>query len=178
MTGLQAAPKAWRSYVMWSSAACFYFYEWLLNVSPSVMRPELASAFRVEATQLGILAGIFFWAYTLLQIPGGVLLDRLGPRRLLTWAAFFCALGSLLFAHADVLMVALLGRLLMGVGASFAAIGCMKVAADWFPLKRFCFFNRLNGHHRYDGWHYWRRTFSQVRRSVFTGVAACCICRS
>lgn len=75
----------------------------------------------------------FFWAYVLLQIPAGLLLDQLGPRRLLISAALVCSLGTGLFASAESLFIASIGRFWTGVGSAFAFLSCVKVATIWFP---------------------------------------------
>lgn len=124
-------------WIMWALAAGFYFYECLLQVSPGVMVPELMHAFNVDATALGNLAAFYFYAYAGMQIPVGLLLDRFGPRKLLTLASLICMLGCLLFGVATVLGVAKLGRLLIGIGSAFAVVGTMKLAAIWFRADRF-----------------------------------------
>lgn len=124
-------------WAVWGLAALFYFYEMILQVSPGVMVPELMRAFQVNAAALGNLAAFYFYAYAGMQIPVGVLIDRYGPRRLLTAAISVCALGCLIFGSAMALPYAEAGRFLIGLGSAFAAVGCMKLAASWFPVERF-----------------------------------------
>lgn len=124
-------------WIMWGLGAIFYCYETLLQVSPSVMVPDLMQAFSANAAQLGLLAAVYFYAYSSVQIPVGILLDRLGPRRLLTIATLICGSGSLIFSAAHVLFVAAIGRLLIGLGSAFAAVGCLHLCATWLPLRYF-----------------------------------------
>ncbi|CAN5332605.1 MFS transporter [soil metagenome] len=126
--------KAW---IIWTLGALFYCYEVFLQASPSVMVSDLMQTFNVCAASLGHLAAFYFYAYATMQIPVGVMLDRYGPRRLLTIATLVCALGSFIFGMATALIQAEIGRLLIGIGASFAAVGCMKLTAMWFPFDRF-----------------------------------------
>lgn len=130
----QRVPLAW---MIWGLSALFYFYEFFLQVSPSVMVPELMHAFDVNATALGELAAFYFYAYASIQIPVGIMLDRYGPRILLTISALVCMVGCLLFGSAESLLMAKIGRFAMGLGSAFAIIGCMKLAANWFPPQRF-----------------------------------------
>ena len=109
--------KAW---VIWFLSALFMFYKYALEVSPSVMNATLMNAFNINGTQLGNLTACYFYAYLLLQIPAGMLLDKFGPRRVATAAIFLCACGTLIFARADTMLVAGIGRFLTGVGAAFA----------------------------------------------------------
>jgi len=129
-------PSLTRSWAVWTCAALFFCYQFLLRVSPSVMTQELMADFHVDACALGTLISFFFYAYVGLQLPVGTLLDRFGPRRLLTFAALVCTGGSLLFASAETLMVASLGRFLIGAGAAFGFLSCMKLGALWFPPQR------------------------------------------
>jgi len=129
--------SAIRAALVWGLAAIFYFYEIMLLVSPSVMTDDLTLTFKTSAEELGNLSAFYYYAYALMQIPVGLLIDRYGPRILLTLAAAFCAVGCLIFAFAEVLWVASLGRFVMGIGGSFAVVGCLKLASQWFPVNRF-----------------------------------------
>lgn len=122
---------------MWGCGALFYFYEFLVQVSPNVMAAELMRDFNFTGNRLGVLSSIYFWAYALMQIPAGILLDKLGPHRLLAVASATLAVGCLLFADAHNFSIALIARFLIGLGSSFAVIGCMKLATNWFPPNRF-----------------------------------------
>jgi MFS family permease len=134
---LPAAYPAYLPWLIWCIAALFYFYEFFLQVSPNVMVPELMSSFHVTAASLGNLAAFYFYAYAIMQIPAGVLLDFFGPRRLLTFAAATCMFGCVLFGSTTHLDIAELARFLIGLGSSFAFIGCLKLATQWFPQERF-----------------------------------------
>lgn len=124
---------------IWGLAALFYAYEFFLQVSVSVMGSDLMRAFSINAAQLGNLAGLYFYAYAPMQIPAGIFLDTLGPRKLLTSSSAICVLGALLFGIGQHLWQAEIGRLLIGVGSSFAVIGTFKLAAEWFTPNKFAF---------------------------------------
>lgn len=126
-----------RACLIWGLAAVFYLYELMLLVSPSVMVDDLSITFKTTAEQLGSLAAFYYYAYALMQIPVGLLVDRFGPRKLLTLAALFCTLGCLIFAFSSTLWMAQTGRFVMGIGGSFAVVGCLKLASIWFPVNRF-----------------------------------------
>ncbi|CAM4384055.1 MAG: putative sulfoacetate transporter SauU [Legionellaceae bacterium] len=131
------------AWIVWGLGATFYFYDILLQVSPGVMVPELMQAFNVNAASLGQLSAFYFYAYAGMQIPVGVLLDNYGPRRLLSFAALICLMGCLLFGYADGMSEAALGRFFIGFGSAFGAVGCMKLASNWFPHERFAFLTGL-----------------------------------
>lgn len=131
------APKGMMPWVMWGLATLFYCYEFFLQVSPSVMVKEIMQAFHVSAAQLGNLTAFYLYAYGIMQIPVGILLDRYGPRRLLTIATLFCAAGATLFGTTHSFPIAATGRFMIGFGSAFAAVSCMHIAATWLPIKRF-----------------------------------------
>ena len=118
--------------------ALFYCYEYLLRASPSVMTQELMRFYHLTGAQYGNLSGSFYYySYVVMQIVVGLLMDRFGPRRLLTVACALCALGAYLFACSDHLAVAMIGRFLIGFGSAFAFVGAAKLATIWLPPERF-----------------------------------------
>ena len=120
---------------IWATGAVFFGYTFLHRVAPSVIFDHLMREFAGTAVVLGNLAGSYFYAYAGMQIPAGMLLDRFGPRRMLTLSAAVCALGSALFATADSLFVAYASRLLLGAGSGIAFIGTLKLVSNWLPHR-------------------------------------------
>ncbi|WP_028387634.1 MFS transporter [Legionella fairfieldensis] len=129
--------KSIMPWIVWGLGCLFYFYECLLQVSPSVMSSELMRDFSVTSQTLGILSGIYFYSYAAMQLPGGVLMDHFGPHRLLTIATTICAISTIAFGLTDNFFMACIARLMIGFGSAFAAVGSMKLAANWFPAQRF-----------------------------------------
>src|SRR4249919_3016903 len=121
----------------WLTAALYFFYAWVLRVAPSVMVEELMRDFAVGGAVLGHLSAAYYYGYAGMQIPVGLLLDRFGPRRLMTIAALVCACGCVLFAVGDTLTTVTVGRFLIGASAAFSLVGAMAVAGQWFPADRF-----------------------------------------
>lgn len=132
-----------RGIIIWSLATVFYFFDNLLQVSPGVMKPELSAAFNLSGAELGILSSCYAWPYGLMQIPAGLLMDKVGPRKLFSIASLLCAIGCLLFASAHNIEIAKIGRILIGTGASFAVVGCSKIASVWLPVNKFALFTGL-----------------------------------
>lgn len=130
---------AFYAWVVWVVAALFYFYKYVIEVSPSIMTKSLMSDFQLTGAQLGSLAASYFYAYLLMQIPVGLLVDRFGPRKVVTVAIFLCAIGTFVFASSSNLLTASAGRFIVGLGASFAAINSLKLTSNWFSPDRFAF---------------------------------------
>ena len=92
-----------------------------------------------SALVAGILSGSFYYVYTSLQIPVGILFDRYNARTLLSFNAAFCALGCFVFASGHQLSTLILGRLLIGTGSAFAFIGLSHMLREHFPIKQYAF---------------------------------------
>ncbi len=113
--------------------AIYYSYEYFLRISPSVMEHALREHFNLSATGFGVLSAFYYYAYVPLQIPVGVLLDRYGPRLLITIACLICVIGTFIFAGTTVFWIAALGRFMVGFGSAFAFVGVLKLATIWLP---------------------------------------------
>lgn len=130
-------------WIVWGLGCVFYFYESLLQVSIGVMSSELMRDFAINSQTLGFLSGIFYYSYSPVQLPCGILMDRFGPNRVLTIATIICALSTIVFGMTDSLFMAGATRLMIGFGAAFAAVGTMKLAANWFSADRFALLTGL-----------------------------------
>src|SRR6185295_8837904 len=74
--------------------ALYYCYEYFLRICPSVMTHELMRQYNLSGVEVGSLSACYYHAYVPMQILVGLLMDRFGPRRLLTFACFLCAVGT------------------------------------------------------------------------------------
>lgn len=122
----------------------FYFYEFFLRVSTSVMTSEITLTYHIAAGGLGGLNACYYFAYAPMQLVVGVLMDRYGPRILLISATLLCVLGTYLFACSHSLGVAELGRFLVGFGSAFAFVGVLKLATLWLAPGRFAVVSGLS----------------------------------
>ena len=139
----EARVAPWMPWAVWALAASLYCYGFFQRVAPSVMVDELMRDFAVGAAITGTLSSLYFYAYASLQIPVGLMVDAFGPRRVLAVSAAIAAVGSALFAAADSLALAYVGRALIGAGAGFAWVATLTVAAAWFPPNRFAMISGL-----------------------------------
>jgi sugar phosphate permease len=130
-------PPVSLAWLTWGLLASLYFVGYFQRVAPAVMVDELMRDFSITATMLGNLSALYFYTYAAMQIPSGLLADATGPRRVATAAAVVAAAGIVLFAQADSLWMASLGRALIGASVAVAFVACMKLAGHWFPANRF-----------------------------------------
>lgn len=114
-----------------------YALSFFQRFAPAGIAPDLAAAFHASAASLGVLAATYFYVYTIMQVPTGILVDTLGPRRILFLGGMVAGGGSLLFGMAQSLDMALVGRTLIGLGVSVVFIAMLKLIAVWFEEHRF-----------------------------------------
>ena len=131
---------AWFIFIL---GALFYCYEYFLRIMPSVMYADIMRVFSINGLLFGSLSVFYYYAYTPMQPIVGILMDRYGPRRLLTIACLLCAIGSYLFAETSHLSIAEIARFIIGFGSAFAFVGILKLITIWFPPRQFAFLSGL-----------------------------------
>ena len=114
-----------------------YMLSFFHRFAPAGIAHDLTLAFQTTAASLGALAATYFYVYTIMQVPTGILVDTLGPRRILFLGGLVAAAGSVLFGLADTLNEALVGRTLVGLGVSVTFIAMLKIIAVNFDERRF-----------------------------------------
>lgn len=140
--GAAAGPpgQAYRVYVVLCAgflASQFY------RVSNAVIAPELMRGLAISAEAMGLITGAYFLAFAAAQLPLGMLLDRLGPRRTMAGLFLVAVVGSVTFATASGVAGLVVGRALMGVGCAAALMGALVAIARWFSEARFAFLSSL-----------------------------------
>jgi MFS family permease len=128
---------------VWSVAATFYLAAFYLRTSPAVMTTELMRDFGIKASQLGQFSAFYFYAYILMQIPTGVLVDSWGARRLLIGGSLAAAAGTLMFGLTTSYLVASIGRAIVGASTAVGWVVTLKLATHWFPKSRFAMLSGL-----------------------------------
>ena len=107
------------------------------RTAPAVIGPELRSGLALSPAQLGLAAGAFFIAFSLMHVPIGVLLDRYGPRRVMAAMLTLASAGAVLFSQAGGAAGLVAAQLLIGAGCSAMFVGGLVVVAQRFPPARF-----------------------------------------
>ncbi|HXH83204.1 MAG TPA: MFS transporter, partial [Candidatus Tectomicrobia bacterium] len=133
-------PRRW---TMWGIPASLFFVAFLHRAAPGVIARDLMEAFGMTSGAVGLLAATYFYSYAGLMIPGGVVIDALGPRVVVAVGGAVMGAGALAIAAADGTAALFAGRFVVGLGATVTFIGALKVAAAWFPASRFGFLAAL-----------------------------------
>lgn len=124
---------------MWALGLVFALLQFFTQLATGHMTGQLMQTFELEAIGIGYLSAAFFYTFLLMQIPAGLLLDRFGTKVVLTVALLCFTAGCWAFASAEWIVVAWIGRLLMGMGSAFGFIGMLSLAAGWFSSQYFVF---------------------------------------
>lgn len=140
-----AKPSLAFAWLVCSLGIIFYSFEFLLRIMPSVMEPQIRGYFLISAEGFGALIGLYYMAYTPMQLVVGVIMDMYGPKRILTFAVAVCTLGNIIFGTAHLVWLAGIGRFMIGFGSAFAFVGALKLASVWLPPNRFATFAGVVG---------------------------------
>jgi len=124
-------------YFVFGTGVLYYCFAYLLRIYPSVIGTQLMQQYSITAQGLGLLTSFYYFAYAPMQLPVGIAVDKIGPRRSLMFACLIGISGTLLFSQTETFSVALLGRFLIGFGAAFAYVTALKIASVWLPKKYF-----------------------------------------
>lgn len=107
----------------------------LYRTSNAVLAPSLVADLSLDSEGLGLISAAYFYSFALSQIPIILLLDKKGPRKLMTFFSVVSIIGAVVFSFSQGLYSSLAGRLLLGIGTSCAFMGTLKLVSDWFsPL--------------------------------------------
>ena len=125
------------SVLIFSILSALYILSMFHRVSNAVIAPNLIEDLSLDAETLGILGGAYFYSFTLIQIPMGPMLDRIGPRLVISSFAFIGALGAFLFAISHSFYTAFWGRILIGLGMGAILMSSLKIFTLRFSPKQF-----------------------------------------
>ncbi|WP_150248706.1 MFS transporter [Nocardiopsis deserti] len=134
-----------RAWLVWGVAVGGYFLAMLQRNGLGVAALEAQARFDVGPALLSLLPMLQLLVYVVLQVPAGLLADRLGPRYTLVMGMAAMAVGSCLFALAPGIEVAVAGRFLIGLGDALVFLNVIRLAALWFPRARYALVSGLTG---------------------------------
>ena len=134
--------KAW---LVWSAALAAYVIAVLQRTSLGVAGIAAAQRFSASASILATFAVLQLLVYAGLQIPVGVSVDRLGPRRLIATGALVMAAGQAMLAVSHQLSLAILARVLVGAGDAMTFVSVLRLVSAWFPPRRVPLVTQLTG---------------------------------
>ena len=109
-----------------------YFLSCLLRAITATLSPILTLEFELLAADLGLLAGGYFLGFACMQIPLGYLLDKFGPKKIVSSFLLIALIGTTSFALAQSFSGLLISRILIGVGVSACLMAPLTGYRIWF----------------------------------------------
>jgi predicted MFS family arabinose efflux permease len=149
MSGYQAvfgapARSSDRAHLAWATVATAYAIAFLQRVSPQSVSLSFMADFGTDAAGVAMLASSYFWGYTLMQIPAGLLVDRYGVKRVVLFSMAASSLGSAAFALAPNLLDVFAARLIVACGDALVFTALLKLVALSFKDERFGFMSGIS----------------------------------
>lgn len=128
-----------RSLMIFTVLCLGFMFSYFVRLSTGVLGPSLMTDLHIDVEQLGTLAGVFFYAFAIVQIPVGLALDSFNPRNVIIAILIPAIAGCALFGLAENYNQALWGRILIGLGMSTMLMGSMKIFSQIFRQNQFAF---------------------------------------
>ncbi|GAA4616440.1 MFS transporter [Saccharopolyspora hordei] len=125
------------AWLVWGLGALCYCAALFHRASLGVAAPEALHRFAIGPAVLSLFSALQLGIYLVLQVPSGLLADRLGPRKVITGGMVALAAGSAVFAVSGSIVGGIVGRVLIGFGDAFMFTNVLRLAAHWFPPHRF-----------------------------------------
>ncbi len=121
----------------WLIASLFYAYQYVLRVMPNIMLTDITQQFNIDAAVFGQFSGAFYIGYCLMHLPIGIMLDRYGPRKVMSACILLTVAGLLPIIFAEYWIYPIIGRVLIGIGSSAAILGAFKIIHMTFRAQDF-----------------------------------------
>lgn len=125
------------AWTVWIIASIFYAYQYILRVMPNIMLDDIMQQFHIDAATFGQFSGVYYIGYSLMHLPIGIMLDRFGPRKVMSVCILLSVAGLLPLIFASHWIYPIAGRLLLGMGSSAAILGVFKIVRMTFTEERF-----------------------------------------
>jgi len=126
----------YRWLIFWILALCYvlvYFH----RLCPAVVAVDMMRDLMVGGALTGLLGSAYFYPYAVMQLPAGLLSDSWGPRKSITLFFFVAFAGSIVLGLAPNVVIAIIGRTLVGIGVAMLFVPTMKILAEWFRVGEF-----------------------------------------
>ena len=117
---------------------------WIYRTILTPIYPEIQAALNIASNaQIGLIASVYFFSYTGMQIPAGLLVDRFGSKAILIPGFALFATGALVIGSATSITVVYVGSMLAGIGSGAYYGGAYSLSAKHIPTKNRTFANAI-----------------------------------
>src|SRR5262245_2476364 len=144
-SGQRFPPDGRRAWAIWAAAISVYVLAVFHRTSLGVAGLQAAERFGISSSQLSTFTIVQVAVYAAMQLPVGALLDRYGSKRLLTVGLSLLTVAQFAFAFIESYPLALVCRVLLGMGDAMVFISVLRIAALWFSPRRTPMVTQLTG---------------------------------
>ena len=130
----QEMQNKWIIFIICGAA---YFFVFLHRMSTAVIVSDFRREFGATAAQLGLLSSVYFYSYAILQIPVGILADRLGSKNTMVGGLIIAVAGSLLFASSHSLSLCIVARMFTSAGMAGIYVPALNLFLAAFGPRKF-----------------------------------------
>ena len=131
-----AKPSGYR-WVVFCLLAFGYLLVYFHRLCPAVVALDMQADLQASGALLGFLAAAYFYPYALMQLPSGLLSDSWGPRKTITIFFALAGASSIFLGMVESMGLAILARILVGLGVAMLFVPTMKVMTSWFKTEEF-----------------------------------------
>lgn len=125
------------AWILWGLLTFFYAYQCIIRVFPAYIVQEIMLQFNITAQDFGIFSSVYYIGYSLIHLPIGLYLDKIGVKKVMSFSIFLVSAGLGIFFITENWIIAVIGRLLVGIGSSGAALGLLNILTNFFPQRLF-----------------------------------------
>ena len=118
----------------------FYLFAYVIRVEPSVVAKSLMNEFGITSSVIGFLGSIAYLPYVVMQIPCGVITDKLGTKTVVLGSCAICSIGAFIFGSAGSVLQLEISRFLIGLSTAAAFLCCGKIATEFFDKRKYAMF--------------------------------------
>jgi len=126
--------------VIFAVLVAAYFFVYFHRVSLGVMGQDIVAE---VGGSVGILSSVYFWTYTFMQVPSGLIADKYGPRAAGTVFLAIATVGSLVSSLSGDFAGMVAGKILIAMGMAVVYVPLMKIVSSWFPSADFAVLNGI-----------------------------------
>ncbi|HOC77783.1 MAG TPA: MFS transporter [Methanofastidiosum sp.] len=128
--------KLYRNLIFIIMGIC-YLLVFFHRVAPAVVAIDMMDDLKAGATLIGFLASGYFYPYAIMQLPTGILSDSWGPRKTISLFFLIAAVGSIFLGLSMNISLAIIGRILVGLGVSTLYVCALKILSQWYKGEEF-----------------------------------------
>ena len=168
-----------RAWLVFAVGVFAYFSAVAQRTSFGVASVEATDRFQTVAAGLSMFSMMQVLVYAALQVPVGVLVDRFGPRVLISAGAACMVVGQLQLAAAESVAAGVIGRILVGAGDAATFVCVMRLLPAWFSAMRVPMLSQVVGMTGNLGQLFWVPAFiSLAALALLSGVLSAALLRS